>query len=428
MLKYGFRLLVVMTFIFGCADETSEQTCERNSDCPLPEICSGYLALDSGVVRSGRCVIECRVATDCAEGEFCTGNVCQGADQPIPMGDSGPSRDGGLVADASRPPRDASRPTQDASRPPQDAAQPPRDASLPPPDAAPVPDMGGGVRGNARYGEPCQCGADCRTGFCLLNPYNGFAGQCTQRCENEACPGIDVCRENLAPAPRVGCEDPGTGLNEGDPVSICLPNETGVACARPEDCLIDGTCVTPPNPLPGLVDVQQTCSAICEQDVQCPIGYRCDSIPGLPRGVRACTALTEVFACPDGSNRDCGGVCPLGPGVNDVDVSHCILLDQGAAGYCSCSCATAGHCPAGFACSREVIETGDRSRPGICLPIAGYTCPLGANSCLSLACGTQRPGTLYAECTAPCTGPQDCPTGMVCLPDPELGASVCVTP
>ena len=191
---------------------------------------------------------------------------------------------------------------------------------------------------------------------------------------------------------------------------------------------IDQTCVTPPNPVPGQVDVQQACAAVCEQDSNCPVGYRCEHVPGLPQGPRVCNASARVFACVDGTNRTCGGVCPVAAGVNEVDVSHCILLDQGAGGYCSCSCASAAHCPDGFACSPGVIETGDPTRPGICLPIAGYTCPRGPNSCLSFICESPRQDVIFNRCTAPCNGPQDCPTGMICVEDQELGGRVCRGP
>ena len=198
---------------------------------------------------------------------------------------------------------------------------------------------------------------------------------------------------------------------------------------RTEDCIIDSTCVMPPNPIPGQVDgpsrhvlrcVMMIWSAPSAIDAK-----MCRVYPGAREFVMR---RLRCSACPDGSNQTCGGVCPVAAGINEVDVSHCILLDQGAGGYCSCSCASAAQCPSGFVCSRDVIPTGDPARPGICLPVAGYTCPQGGDSCLSTICASQRPGSLYRQCTAPCVGPQDCPEGMICVEDPELGMRVCVTP
>ena len=135
---------------------------------------------------------------------------------------------------------------------------------------------------------------------------------------------------------------------------------------------------------------------------------------------------TQVSTCPDGSNATCGGICPLFPGDDPVEVSHCIVLAPNQPGYCSCSCSSNVHCPSGFACSRNVIDTEDPNRPGICLPIAGYTCPIGNDSCLSLACVGRLESELFSRCTAPCSAPNDCPEGYGCQPVGEEAGLFCV--
>lgn len=426
----------------GCTDSVgsgSARGCSLNSDCPLPERCI-----------DGRCAVQCRDDTDCLPIEECRGSVC--LDPLAGCTSDGDCRAFGLVCDIERrycvagevagdaAPRDAqplidglpvldAQPEPEPDRgvdPPRDASPVDRsvpdaelrDASLPdasPPDAGPT-------RGDGRYGDPCRCGADCASGFCLDNPYLGV-GQCTALCDGgRACEGIDRCVQARVPGREPGCPDPGTGHREGDVISICAPNETGVACRGGGDCFIDGLCITPPNPLPGQVPVQPTCGARCVDDRGCPAGFRCQAVAVQGGGqVQACGAAVQIAACPDGSNRSCGGICALG-----IDVSHCLVIDQGPGGYCSCACRTGADCPLGFACSPGIIDTGDPARPGICLPVAGYTCPAGEAQCLSLLClpggGPGQPN----QCTAPCTGPGDCPGGYDCLPVPDGNFSLCV--
>ena len=153
-------------------------------------------------------------------------------------------------------------------------------------------------------------------------------------------------------------------------------------------------------------------------------------LPRHPNGcgqvINVCAPEAQVFICPDGSNAACGGVCRVGPGEDEVNVSHCIVLAPNQPGYCSCSCNSAAQCPAGYACSRNVIDTQDPARPGICLPISGYTCPLGNDSCLSLACVGQLEAELISRCTAPCTNQNDCPANYQCMQIPNEPGSYCV--
>lgn len=443
MLSVPAALLMALAALVGCTDtagSSGARGCRGDTDCPLPERCV-----------DARCVIECRADLDCAPTEECRDNVCVdplagctsdadcrafGLVCDIRTRSCVEPRDGGSPADAA--PRDAALlvdglPVIDAEPdpepepprdrgvdPPRDATPPPLDRAVPPPDAA-LPDQGP-IRGDARYGDPCRCGADCASGFCLQNPYTG-GGQCTATCGGgRACEGIDRCVQARVPALAPGCPDPGTGFGEGDVIEICAPNETGVACRGGGDCVIDGLCITPPNPLVGQIPVQAVCGARCQDDRGCPAGFRCGPV-GVQGGgqVQACGAAVQIAACPDGSNRSCGGVCAGG-----LAVSHCLVLDDGPGGYCSCACRTGADCPLGFACSPGVLDTGDPARPGICLPIAGYTCPAGDAQCLSTICLPGGAPGQPDQCTAPCAGPADCPGGYDCLPVPDSDLSICV--
>lgn len=449
MASRGMALcLCALAALAGCTDTTGggSSRCALNSDCPLPEVC-----VDE------RCVIECRITADCPAGEQCEDSIC--VDPLADCLSDADCRPFGLVCelglrrcvaemadmrvltrDTSLPELDAERPDMRPPQPPVDAgprpdARPPRDAAPPPIDATPPPiDAAPPIRGDARYGDPCRCGADCQSGLCLQNPYNDFAGQCSARCgagqPQPTCPGIDRCVRSLAPGPAPGCPDPGLGLGEGDIIEVCAPNETGIPCRGPADCIIDGTCITPPDPFSGRgATVQAVCGARCDGDQGCPTGFRCQAIPTQGGGrVNVCAAASAVSICPDGSNGTCGGVCPLAAGVDPLVVSHCLVapgLENGP-GLCSCTCRNVGDCPVGFACSRGLIAHDDPSRPGMCLPIAGYNCPQGDAACYSEICAPPQGQDPFDRCTAPCNGPGDCPQGYGCQRPPGAGFDVCV--
>ena len=469
-----FLTLFILAGVLGC-DESEEQRCQVASDCPLPLICFGATpATESQPARGGRCIRECRVDSDCPDG-LCIDDVCRTPDgscrvnedcvpfgrtcdpgsrrclAPCGIGQSCPQGStcvanrcqptGQTATDTGSPSRDAGTARRDARRPIPDArairdSRPPRDAR-PGPDARPTPrDQGVAPRpdmmvnrGNAQYGDPCRCGADCQSGLCVPNPYNQFAGQCSASCGGGvACPGVDRCIDVSVPEPSPNCPPSGLGHQVGAVIQVCIVNETGLPCSGGRDCVIDGICNTPPNPIPGQVNVQSACGTRCQGDLQCPPGYRCGPVSlGGGQMANICTPATEIFSCPDGSNQTCGGVCPaIGPGEDEVAISHCIVLGPNQPGYCSCACNSAAQCPAGFACSRGIIETGLATRPGICLPISGYTCPMGHDNCLSQGCAPQLEAEMFPRCTAPCVNANDCPTGYRCINIPDEGGTYCI--
>lgn len=454
----------------GCNDESTRLSCQVSADCPLPLVCLGAtMATGQAPATAGRCAQECRVDSDCPDG-LCIDDVCHAPDRScrvnedcVPFGRSCDPASRRCVApcgiDRSCPtaticigtvcqpvngqsdagriqrPMDAGATRVDARRPMvdarvvRDAAQRPVDANMSIPDRAmsPPPDMAVN-RGDGQYGDSCRCGADCQTGLCLPNPYKQFAGECSRTCDaGNRCPGVDRCIDVSVPPVSPNCPPAGLAYEVGQLISVCAVNETGIPCNTGQECIIDGICLTPPNPLEGIVAVQKACAARCDDDQGCPVGFRCSAVTVNGGGMtNVCAPEAQLHQCPDGSNQSCGGVCPLQPGDDELNVSHCIVFGEGQPGYCSCSCQTSAQCPAGFACSRNIIDTGDIRRPGICLPISGYTCPMGHDSCLSAGCIGQLEVEMFSRCTAPCASPNDCPTGYRCMPGPEGDGPYCV--
>jgi hypothetical protein len=471
-------LALSLLALLGCEDGASGAGCVENRECELPLSCI-----------EGVCQIECRADRDCNRGQICFESACyapvdscridnecvpfgQVCDEIlglcVPPGASSchptlspcaggedcvegrcllPTRDaraprprvddGGVpFLDLGRPAPDAgdAPPRPDAARPPRpDAARPvlPRDAAPPPPPDAALP------AGDRAYGDPCDCASQCASGFCVENPHlpeGEGRGSCTEVCQPQVgCPGVDRCVPAEVPPDKAGCPPAGHDLQVGDRVNVCVTNETGIPCnvQDPVACRIEGTCVQPPDAIPGVIPVQAACAAGCGRDDDCPPGFNCavQNIGG--RQVQVCSPGTTVInICPGGDFLQCGqGTCPNPGGRNEADITFCLQLGQGD-GYCSCSCGSSADCPAGFACSRNVIDTGDPSRAGICLPMAGYTCRPqqgGELSCPSQACAGVAEGELFGRCTAPCQADRDCPAGYVCN-DVDNQGTFCVVP
>jgi hypothetical protein len=286
-------------------------------------------------------------------------------------------------------------------------AMPVPDAAPPVPDAMLVPD----AAPKLPYGSVCDRASDCQSDLCVGDPVQG-RGRCTLQCVHAAdCPGIDAC------------------LPAGGGVNVCFRNETGSPCLGPAGC-VEGICLTPPDPVPW-VTVQPICVSRCEDGRHCPAGYRCDVVQTNQGPTRACTPdVAPINTCPDGFIEECVGTCAVPRGRNELDVTLC--LNEGGAGYCSCTCVSAADCPAGFACSRVGLSE-DPTRPGVCLAMSGYRCPIqgarGApDQCLSLTCVTPDEGADASYCSAPCTHDVDCPADYTCSFVAGEGACVPAAP
>ena len=430
-------LALVAPSMAGCSDDSGgAQSCEVNTDCPIPESC----------VES-KCRLQCRRDADCAQGQTCDpedfvceggGERCDSRTNPCAFGqvcaldgvcvgaldDGGPTPprlDSGLtLLDASAGPLDDARiaPPPDADHGPghgDDArVVPPRDAGPPPPDMAERP------RGHAPYGERCVCPSDCESGFCVENKMRG-ARTCTERCERDAeCPGIDTCLMAEVHAGGAGAECPpfDNGLDPGQIVGVCYPNETSFPCTDPLECT-SGICLGLASPV-AWADPHDVCTVRCDGNDKCPAGYNCQSIPNGNGNSNVCApSLAGIAACV--TYQECGGVCPLGPGVDEASVAACLPQVEGGPGYCTCTCAHASDCPQGYACQRA-LNSGDPARPGICTPLAGHICPVEALGvppvpleCLSYQClGGDDATPFYSRCTSTCVDDRDCPQNYRC--------------
>ncbi|MCA9540248.1 MAG: hypothetical protein KC620_15225, partial [Myxococcales bacterium] len=104
-----FAGLICSLLTVHCTDVSSSgNSCTLNTDCPLPEVCI-----------ENRCRLECRIDSDCADGERCLDSVC--VDPFADCLSDADCREFGLICDVitrrCRPPGGA-----DAARP--DAAEP----------------------------------------------------------------------------------------------------------------------------------------------------------------------------------------------------------------------------------------------------------------------------------------------------------------
>ena len=462
-------LLSLSGAMSGCEDNppsgaSSSSQCMFHTDCELPDRC-----LD------GVCRLECRVSTDCETGQRCYEGVCysrpatctqdeecapfselchptrgyctppgeintssggvESSNAGSSAGQSAWSQGGASGGDSSS--NGGSTATPMGGQEPPQGADPmtggtSQTAGIVPPMGG-DPSPGGTSTGGAEvmlgvgvYGDPCQCPTDCATGFCVQNKMRRMR-TCSMGCERDnECPGVDTCLQAQVQASGGMCPD-GTGLlpPPGTVVGVCAPNETGVPCEQPTQCTA-GICLSPPSPV-DWISPQSVCTVQCSGSDKCPPGYTCGAVGGVSGTV--CTPVAAVNACPDGLYTSCGEVCPLRPGVQEAEVAICLTGSAaGTGGYCTCSCQTAGDCPEGFGCNLGGgLVSEDPTRPGVCLPISGYMCPLSPEpeQCLSMICNGDS-GSRYEDyCTTVCTNNADCPAQFNCQRTPE-GVSVCV--
>jgi hypothetical protein len=270
----------------------------------------------------------------------------------------------------------------------------------------------GGMPQRGQYGEGCNCASDCESGFCVQNKMRRMR-TCTDQCDQDSdCLGLATCLQAVVQESGPSCPD----INENAPpvgtqVGVCITNETGYPCEQPNQCT-SGICLSPPTPV-DWASPQSICTMNCMSDDKCPAGYQCREAQGV--NGRVCQPQLEVSQCPGGQATECGGICPIPSGRQEADIVICLNMQPNTPGYCSCSCVNASDCPNGFACS-QIGETGDPTRPGVCLPISGYQCPQsndGVEQCLSATCAVEDE-VEFSYCTAFCNNDASCPTGYRC--------------
>lgn len=433
-----------MIFNLSCEDDSPSGQCGYHTDCPIPERCI-----------EGRCRLECRVSTDCETGARCFEGVCYLRPEVC--------REDSVCA-----------PFQEVCDPRTLRCVPPDELSVVPTSTASQTMMAGteemagmesmaategnagmesmaatmemagtvetaGIEGVAGtmgiagvdmnppatgiYGDECNCPSDCISGFCVTNKMRR-SRTCSLGCDQDVdCPGIDTCLQaQVSPASDLCPQLPNQLPPVGSIVGVCAPNETSFPCTAPSDCT-SSICLTPPRVLPWH-NPQPVCTMNCSSDRKCPIGYRCEQADGVDQTV--CIEIPQLNACPTGDALTCGGVCPPVPGRNEADIVRCLNAFDRIEGYCSCTCATAADCPAGFACS-SLGDTGDTSRPKVCIPFAGAMCPQSTpnmEQCLSTTCLVDDEDASLSRCTAFCQNSSDCPNDYECTAIDEY--SVCI--
>ncbi|MEE2788188.1 MAG: SUMF1/EgtB/PvdO family nonheme iron enzyme [Myxococcota bacterium] len=274
--------------------------------------------------------------------------------------------------------------------------------------------------GDRQYGQACVRSSECATGLCTPNPHNDGAGECTRLCQRDGdCPNFDRC------LPAQTSDDVCLAAAQGVPtsalVSVCQHNETGYPCVDGTDCPIEGVCIEPPNPLPGIFPIQWTCASGCSANTDCPSGYRCDVVrTQTGQFVDACIPKVEdVVSCPGVATPEailatidaCQNVCPVAERIacyRPVDVLN--------SGFCTCTCLDANDCAPGFSCAKALVNTGDMVLPGVCTPIAGYRCLDDGRSCLTELCLSGPDWTEAGYCTSACVQQSDCPADYQCQP------------
>ena len=271
------------------------------------------------------------------------------------------------------------------------------------------------LRGDGRYGDPCECGVDCASGICL--GAGRGAGHCTERCAiNAQCRGSDLCRGIELGLENEGCADPLLGLGPDRVVDLCVPNETGTPCDGPGTCLFGSECIDQGQWAPDLT-AHLVCAAACNVDRDCPSAYRCDALELDGRRMNLCQPRAQVRLCPDGTIDRCVDVCPAGPGEVLEDTTQCSSGEPGVGGYCTCACRTAEHCPEGFACALKRGE-GEAPPKGTCVPMAGFACPSGPDgdaACPTNACHDPGVDEGLPLCTSVCADEAHCPDGFRCV-------------
>lgn len=459
-LHIPLSLVILSIFIFGCDDTPPPSNkCEYHTDCPIPERCI-----------QGSCRLECRVSTDCDAGSRCFEGVCYARpdvcrddeecapfqevcdprilacvppDQltpPLAGSSSGGSSMGGSMngGESSGGSSMGGSVSGGEMASGSIAGGEMAGGATAGGDVSGGSSMGGSTTGGmsaggemggsppvgqGQYGDDCRCPSDCASGYCVTNKMKS-SRTCSTGCDADAeCPGIDTCLQaQIAPASSL-CPDTPTDLPPpGTVVGVCAPNETAFPCSAPNECT-SGICLTPPQVVPW-TSPQAVCTMACSSDLKCPTGYRCDQAGGVDESV--CVPIPDVRPCADGMATSCGGVCSVPVGRQEIDLVICLNAYQQTPGYCTCTCVDASDCPTGFACSR-IGDTGDPTRPGVCIPFEGASCPessRGVEQCLSTTCLIDEEDQSLNRCTTFCLNNADCPAAYDCV---SVGSdSVCI--
>jgi hypothetical protein len=150
------------------------------------------------------------------------------------------------------------------------------------------------------FGEPCEEGTECESGYCIDTPRDGRV--CTKTCAGQCPSGFDCVSIGTAPDVVLLCAPDGNDL--------CRSCDTDDACDDPDDLCIQ-------------VGQRTYCGEACAEDLDCPEGFSCEDVahPLHPEGVRQCVpASGECAPCMDADEDGYGvGEDCLGFDCNDAD-------------------------------------------------------------------------------------------------------------
>ncbi|MFH1530554.1 MAG: hypothetical protein ABIK09_07455 [Pseudomonadota bacterium] len=285
--------------------------------------------------------------------------------------------------------------------------------------------------GTGCFGDSCDTGADCLSGYCVLHMGERI---CSDLCVEE-CPAGFECRQVAQAEPDV------VFICASRYPALCLPCATDAECsdlAGPGSSCIDYG--------PG----GHFCGVVCAAEADCPGGTVCDQVATV-EGLLTAQCVHEAGACPCTayavatgaaalcSNENEHGTCSgmrtcTGEGLTPCDAAtpgeelcngqddDCdgatdeVDCDDGnactadlceGAGGCTHVAATGGECLDGDACT-----IGDHCEAGACVG-SPLSCNDG-NGCTVETCAPQL-GCLYEYTTDPCNDGDPCSVGDTCL-------------
>lgn len=188
----------------------------------------------------------------------------------------------------------------------------------------------------------------------------------------------------------------------------------GQACNGNGDCLAN-RCVKP-------TEEDGFCTITCQADEGCPTGFYCtyetDKLCYPGTRPPPCQSDDECEPCEECLDGDCQTIPGCAVCTSDQECQSCQRCDQGICiDVAGCTpCVLDGDCPPCEVC----IDGQCRRDLGCILCASDQDCP-GCYQCQGGACQE------VTGCgTEPCFNDEDCPSRTKCLPDSDLGHSVCM--
>ncbi len=285
--------------------------------------------------------------------------------------------------------------------------------------------------GTGCFGDPCEAGADCLSGYCVLHMGEQV---CSDLCVEE-CPAGFACKQvaqaepdvvficaSLYPSLCLPCASDAQCSDVAGPGSSCINygpggHFCGAVCASEADCpggtvcdqvatvdgLLTAQCVHESGACPctaHAVDIGATALCLAENEHGTCAGERTCTEAGLS----PCDAATPAAEICNGLDDDCDGAID-DVGCDDGNACTDDLCD--GAGGCVHTAATGGECLDGNACT-----IGDHCEAGACVG-SPLSCDDG-NGCTQDSCDPDL-GCQYEYTTDPCDDGDPCSVGDSCL-------------